>query len=91
VSQPLELTTTGEHPELNGRRLQGIGQLAEYLVIDGVRRLIPNPDTYTALFRDGNGIQKVIDIDAIDDGGPPRHFLGVAPGPMYRECGELPP
>jgi hypothetical protein len=68
-SKPLALAF-GVHPELNGRRLQGVGDPKVYLVLDGKRRWIPNPTTYTNLFRDWNGIQQVIDINAIDDGGP---------------------
>ncbi|MCQ8768500.1 hypothetical protein [Streptomyces telluris] len=59
----------GRHPELNGARLKGVNSPAVYLVLDGKRRWIPNPATYNNLFRNWNGIQTVVDIASIDDGG----------------------
>ncbi|PSJ26899.1 hypothetical protein B7P34_20475 [Streptosporangium nondiastaticum] len=59
----------GRHPELNGARVKGVNSPAIYLILDGKRRWIPNPATYNNLFRDWNGIQSVVDIGAIDDGG----------------------
>ncbi|MGK5732146.1 hypothetical protein [Streptomyces sp. URMC 124] len=59
----------GRHPELNGARLKGVNSPAVYLILDGKRRWIPNPATYNNLFRNWNGIQTVVDIAAIDDGG----------------------
>ncbi|WP_190024533.1 hypothetical protein [Streptomyces hiroshimensis] len=59
----------GRHPELNGARLKGVNSPAVYLILDGQRRWIPNPATYNNLFRNWNGIQSVIDIGSIDDGG----------------------
>lgn len=59
----------GTHPELNGARLKGAGSPAVHLILDGKRRWIPNPNTYNNLFRNWNGIQTVIDIGSIDDGG----------------------
>ncbi|MFF7725306.1 hypothetical protein [Streptomyces sp. NPDC008001] len=59
----------GRHPELNGARLKGVNSPAVYLILDGKRHWIPNPATYNNLFRNWNGIQSVIDIGAIDDGG----------------------
>ncbi|WP_413812556.1 hypothetical protein [Streptomyces sp. OE57] len=59
----------GEHPELNGYRIKTVNSAAVYLVLDGKRRGIPNEATYFNLFRSWDGIQNVIDIDSIDDGG----------------------
>ncbi|MBF6044507.1 hypothetical protein GO001_04615 [Streptomyces sp. NRRL B-1677] len=59
----------GRHPELDGARLKGVNSPAVYLILDGKRRWIPNPATYNNLFRNWNGIQSVVDIGAIDDGG----------------------
>ncbi|GAA2333112.1 hypothetical protein [Streptomyces violaceusniger] len=59
----------GEHPELNGYRIKTVNSSAVYLVLDGKRRGIPNEATYFNLFRSWDGIQNVIDIDRIDDGG----------------------
>ncbi|MGV9855775.1 hypothetical protein ACWDWU_44595 [Streptomyces sp. NPDC003442] len=59
----------GEHPELNGYRIKTVNSAAVYLVLDGKRRGIPNETTYFNLFRSWDGIQNVIDIDSIDDGG----------------------
>ncbi|MBT2382167.1 hypothetical protein [Streptomyces sp. ISL-11] len=65
---------------MNGQRLKGVNSPAIYLVLDGRRRWIPNPATYNNLFRDWNGIQTVIDIGSIDDGGQLSDgaFLGKA-------------
>ncbi|MFG3497743.1 hypothetical protein [Streptomyces sp. NPDC047886] len=57
-------------PDLNGLRLKSVNGPAVYLILDGKRRHIPNPATYDNLFRDWNGIQSVIDINSITDGGP---------------------
>ncbi|MGW2188495.1 hypothetical protein [Streptomyces sp. NPDC001719] len=57
------------HPELNGRRLKGFDSPAIYLILDGKRRWIPNPNTYNNLFRGWDGVQSVVDINSIDDGG----------------------
>ncbi|MGW4237401.1 hypothetical protein ACWEJP_11240 [Streptomyces sp. NPDC004749] len=59
----------GEHPELNGYRIKTVNNASVYLVLDGKRRGIPNEATYFNLFRSWDGIQNVIDIDRIDDGG----------------------
>ncbi|GAA4890048.1 hypothetical protein ACFPM3_19585 [Streptomyces coeruleoprunus] len=57
-------------PDLNGLRVKGVNSPAVYLILDGKRRHIPNPATYNNLFRDWNGIQSVLDVNAVDDGGP---------------------
>lgn len=57
------------HPELNGKRIKAVNGAAVYLVLDGKRRWIPNPATYNNLFRSWDGIQSVIDIGNIEDGG----------------------
>ena len=59
------------HPEYNGKRITTDPKIDEgrvYLVLDGVRCWIPNPDTYNNLFRDWNGIEQVLDITDIDRG-----------------------
>jgi len=68
VGAPALRLAAGNHPELNGARLQQVGRPEVYLVLDGTRHWIPNPDTYNQLFRDWNGIQQVIDITNIDEG-----------------------
>ncbi|MGK5549679.1 hypothetical protein ACSNOH_33895 [Streptomyces sp. URMC 127] len=69
ASQKSAAELRGRHPELNGARLKGVNSPAVYLILDGKRRWIPNPATYNNLFRSWDGIQTVIDIDAVDDGG----------------------
>ncbi|MGW7363690.1 hypothetical protein ACWGI8_09730 [Streptomyces sp. NPDC054841] len=68
-------------PDLNGLRIKDVSGPAIYLILDGKRRHIPNPETYNNLFRDWNGIQHVVDAAAIDNGGPLSDgaFLGKAP------------
>ncbi|MFE3644776.1 hypothetical protein ACFXOM_28010 [Streptomyces sp. NPDC059169] len=68
-------------PDLNGLRIKDISGPAIYLVLDGKRRHVPNPETYNNLFRDWNGIQHVVDAAAIDNGDPLSDgaFLGKAP------------
>ena len=43
--------------ELNGQRVQVPGNNAVYLIDRGVRRWIPNPETYWRLFNNTDGIQ----------------------------------
>lgn len=69
TSQGSTAQIQGEHPELNGYRIKTVNSPAVYLVLDGKRRGIPNEATYFNLFRSWDGIQNVIDIDRIDDGG----------------------
>ncbi|WP_030837498.1 hypothetical protein [Streptomyces hygroscopicus] len=59
----------GVHPELNGHRIKTVNSATVYLVLDGKRRAIPNQTTYFHLFRSWDGIENVIDIESIDDGG----------------------
>lgn len=68
-------------PDLNGLRIKDVSGPAVFLILDGKRRHIPNPETYNNLFRDWNGIQHVVDSAAIDNGGPLSDgaFLGKAP------------
>ncbi|MGW1071890.1 hypothetical protein [Streptomyces sp. NPDC002537] len=72
---------SGTRPDLNGRRLKGLGEDAVYLILDGKRRWIPNPATYDNLFRGWDGIQSVVDINSIDNGGQLSNgaFLGKSP------------
>ena len=57
-------------PDLNGLRLQIPGNPAIWLILNGVRRHIPNPATYDNLFRNWSGIVQDINANEIDDGGP---------------------
>jgi hypothetical protein len=61
-------TTLAPRPELNGRRLQQVGDSAVYLVMDGMRHFIPDADTYTNLFRSWDGISQVTDLQRISTG-----------------------
>jgi hypothetical protein len=58
----------GPRPDLNGLRLKSPAAPAIYLVLDGFRRWIPDPDTYNNLFRDWNGVIVDIDIDSVPEG-----------------------
>jgi len=55
-------------PELNGFRLKHPARPEVYLIDSGQKRWIPNPTTYTNLFKDWNGILIYPDIDTIDTG-----------------------
>ena len=65
-----ELVTYSRTPELNGLRVKIPGQPAVYLIDNGVRRHIPNPDTYNRLFRDWNNIQEAYYYALVDVGAP---------------------
>ncbi|MET4923002.1 hypothetical protein P3L51_11685 [Streptomyces sp. PSRA5] len=58
-----------DRPELNGYRLKTVGSMTIWVVIDGKRRGIPG-NTYLNLFHSYNGVEQVIDIASITDGGP---------------------
>ena len=56
-------------PDLAGLRIKDpIGPRVYLIDDDGTKRLIPDPPTYGALFRDWNGIENVADTNTIDDG-----------------------
>ncbi|MFF9624752.1 hypothetical protein [Streptomyces griseosporeus] len=57
-------------PELNGWRIRAAGSDDVYLVLDGMRRLIPSSVTFNALFSGTDGIRQVLTVDNIADGGP---------------------
>jgi len=57
-------TMLNPRPDLNGFRVKSPASPAIYLIDNGLRRWIPNPETYNNLFRDWSGI--IIDIN-IDD------------------------
>ena len=58
------------HPEWNGKRINDAASgTGWYLMLDGMRRGLPNMETYDNLFRDRNGIDDVLDIADIMDGG----------------------
>lgn len=54
--------------DLNGIRIQIPGNAAIWLILNGVRRHIPNPSTFDNLFRNWNGIVQDINADQIDEG-----------------------
>lgn len=58
-----------DHPDLNGFRVKHPNGTV-YLILDGKRRHVPNPDTYNSLFRNWDGIVTDVDVDDITDGGP---------------------
>jgi hypothetical protein len=64
----------GHHAErrhdLNGRRVQNHGENEIYLVEDGFKRHIPDPQTYDSLFRDWNGILHDVNVHTIETGSP---------------------
>ncbi|BAZ33214.1 hypothetical protein NIES4074_57240 [Cylindrospermum sp. NIES-4074] len=55
-------------PDLNGLRIQKPGDPALYLIDEGRRRHIVDPDTYKALFRDWNNLVQDPDSDHIELG-----------------------
>ena len=55
-------------PDLNGLRVKSPTNAAIYLIDQGVRRYIPNPQTYNNLFRDWNGVIIDISINDISEG-----------------------
>ncbi len=57
-------------PDLNGWRVKMPNSPRVYLVDQGYRRWIPNPETYNNLFRDWNGIREFIDVNTIPEGLP---------------------
>lgn len=57
-------------PDLNGLRMQLPGHPAVYLIVDGMKRGIPDPATYNNLFRDWNNIIQDPHLNDITDGGP---------------------
>lgn len=54
--------------DLNGLRIQKPGHAEIFLIVEGTRRLIPNPVTYENLFLSWNGITQDVNIDDIDRG-----------------------
>lgn len=66
----LDPAAAGPRPDLNGLRLKSPAAPAIYLVLDGFRRWIPDPDTYNNLFRDWNGIVVDINIDSVPEASP---------------------
>jgi len=60
------LTNSDPYPQYSGLRITPLTGGKVYLINpEGCRQYIPNPDTYNNLFRDWNGIIRVVDIDAI--------------------------
>jgi hypothetical protein len=74
-AQPLQVsvgvqpeTLRAPRPDLNGLRVKSPTSPPVYLILDGYRRWIPDPDTYNNLFRDWNGIIVDINIGDISEG-----------------------
>lgn len=66
--------------DLNGLRIQKPGTSAIYLVDEGMKRHIPDPETYDGLFRDWNGVVQDLDIDDISTGDPLDHGATLVRG-----------
>lgn len=56
--------------DLNGMLLRRPGRDAIYLVLNGRRRLVPDPRTLDLLFQPETPVRDDVDPDTIDDGGP---------------------
>jgi hypothetical protein len=70
----LHLTEFGSpRPDLNGLRVKLPNADPIYLILDGYRRWIPDPDTYNNLFRNWDGVIVDIDINDIPEGPPLSH------------------
>jgi hypothetical protein len=58
-------------PELAGKRLRLPGEPAIYLIDpEGLRHHVPDPYTYSRIFRDWNGVFDDPDLNEIQDAGP---------------------
>jgi hypothetical protein len=74
-------------PDLNGFRLKSPASPYIYLIDEGHRRCIPDPETYNNLFRDWGGI--IVDINVIEilEGPPISHGAILSKpyntGPVY--------
>jgi len=55
-------------PDLNGLRIKSPSSATVYLIDEGRRRAIPNPETYYNLFRDWNKIVVDINVNSITSG-----------------------
>ncbi|CUI07014.1 hypothetical protein [Massilia antarctica] len=64
--------------DLDGLRMQFPGAPAIYLIDQGVKRHIPDPDTYDKLFRDWNGVVQDPHLNDIDTGTPLSHGAVLA-------------
>ena len=68
--------------DLNGRRFRSKDPKDDprkvYLVVDGLRHLIPDSDTYENLFRDWDGIEEILDLNDIDPGDDISHGAVLA-------------
>ena len=60
----------GLRVDLEGLRFRKPGEDTVYLIDQGKKRAIPDPNVYAALFRTWDNIHLDIDINAIDDGPP---------------------
>ena len=56
--------------DLDGLRMQIPGEPAIYLIDNGFRRHIPDPDTYNNLFRNWDNIVQDVNLNEIDEGIP---------------------
>lgn len=65
VEEALQLSRGATRPDLNGQRVRKPGNPGIFLIDRGVRRLIPNLDTYFTLFLNEQGEVTDINIDEI--------------------------
>lgn len=65
-------------PDLNGLRVQEPGHPEIYLIDEGRKRHIPDPETFDDLFRDWNGVQQDLHLDEIETGPTISHAAVLA-------------
>lgn len=68
----------GPRPDLNGYRVVLPAGGAVYLIDEGYRRWIPDPETYNNLFRNWDGIVRDINIVDIPEASPLSHGAVLA-------------
>jgi hypothetical protein len=68
--ESLDAAAFAPEPDLNGVCIKGPASPKVYLMDQGLRRWIPNPQTYSNLFRDGNTIYVHPAIGGITEGIP---------------------
>ncbi|MCX7112750.1 MAG: hypothetical protein NTX45_22035 [Proteobacteria bacterium] len=74
----------GNAADFEGFLLKQLNQPHIYLVLDGKRRHVPNPDTLQSLFG-GSGAEDVLDIDSIPEGD------ALTPGAVLARADNAPP
>jgi len=70
--------------DLDGLRMRKPGEDAVYLIDQGKKRHIPNPQVYNQLFRTWENIHLDIDIDDIDTGS------AIAENALLFKCSDSP-